>query len=242
MRSSHNNPYTGYTIDDWNWEFLKRNTRYRRLYKAVQRFKGWLDKKGFAPVASFTVFGRPFQFERNDRGYGWEWRYKPNGKKPIYLNDFSSPDNPSSRRYKGKLIKKLKPVTQIDGSLDRHGHGWTPAILQDHEIAIQIDTRFKSEEILCSLKNILTTIQPNKKPHLEKYKDYLRVWDLRQQKVTQKEIAEIVWRDEYKIKGGENYLGEKNVLLQRASDHEKAAQKLIEASFPPKKRSPKIKK
>jgi len=45
VRSSPNNPYAGYTIDNWNWEFLKRNTRYRRLYKAVQRFKGWLQKK-----------------------------------------------------------------------------------------------------------------------------------------------------------------------------------------------------
>jgi Family of unknown function (DUF6499) len=114
------------TIDDWHWEFLKRNTRYRRLYKAVQRFKAWLEKKGFARVASFPVFGMPFRFERHDRGNGWEWRYQRNGKKPVYLNDFSSPDNPSSRRYKGKLIKKLKPVTQIDRSVDRHGNGWTP--------------------------------------------------------------------------------------------------------------------
>jgi hypothetical protein len=122
MRRSHNNPYTGYTIDDWNWEFLKRNTRYRRLYKGVQRLKAWLDNKGFAPVASLTVFGRPFRFERNNRGNGWEWRYQPNGKKPIYLNDLSSPDNPSSRRYKGKLIKELKAVTQINGAMDRHGN------------------------------------------------------------------------------------------------------------------------
>ena len=171
MRSSHNNPYAGYTIDDWNWEFLKRNTRYRRLYKAVQRFKARLDKKGPAPAVSFTVFGRAFQFERHDRGNGWEWRYKPNGKKAIYLNDLSSPDNPSSRRYKSKLIKKLKPVTQIDGSVDRHGNGWTPAILQEHEMAVQIDTRFTSKEIFCRLKNILATIQPKKKLHVSSLPD-----------------------------------------------------------------------
>jgi hypothetical protein len=99
------NPYANYHIDDWNWEFLRRNQRYKRAYKAVQRVKTWLDKKGFAPVASFTVFGRPFRFERHDRGNGSEWRYQRNGKTPIYLNDLSSPDNPSSRRYKGKLIK-----------------------------------------------------------------------------------------------------------------------------------------
>jgi len=46
--------------------------------------------------------------------------YPPNGEKPFYLNDLSSPDNPSSRRYIGKLIKKIKPVPPIDGSVHRH--------------------------------------------------------------------------------------------------------------------------
>jgi hypothetical protein len=238
MRSSHNNPYAGYTIDDWNWEFLKRNTRYRRLYKAVQRFKARLYKREFARVASFTVFGKPFQFERNDRGNGCEWRYKPNGKKPIYLNDLSSPDNPSSRRYKGKLIKKLKAVTPIDGSVDGHGNGWTPALLQEHEIAIQIDTRFGKEEIVYSVEKLLGNIQPKKKLHVKKYKNYLAVWDLRQQGKTQNEIAEIVWPVEYKTKAkavSDYVTAEKGFLIQRASHHEKAAEKLIEASFPAKK-------
>ena len=71
-------------------------------------------KKGFACVASFTVFGKRFQFEPDDRGNGWEWCYRGNGKQPIYLNDLSSRENPSWLRYKSKLIKKLKPVTQIE--------------------------------------------------------------------------------------------------------------------------------
>jgi len=126
MRTSQNNPYAGYTIDDWNWEFLKRNRRYKKAYKAVQWLKARLDRKAFFVAASFSTFGnafgQQFRFTRVDRRNGWEWRYKGNGKKPIYLNDLSSPDNPSSRRYKGKLIKKLKPVTQIDGSVDKHGN------------------------------------------------------------------------------------------------------------------------
>jgi hypothetical protein len=78
--NSQHNDYAGYTVDDWNWEFLKRNSRYIRLYKGVQRFKTWLGKKGFAPIASFTVFGKQFQFERDERSNGSEWCYKPNGK------------------------------------------------------------------------------------------------------------------------------------------------------------------
>ncbi len=72
---------------------------------------------------------------------------------------------------------------------------------------------------------------------MDKYKDYLTVWDLRQQGKTQNKIAEIVWPDEYKAKGGSDYTtGEKGFLIQRVSDHQKAAQKLIEASFPPRTR------
>jgi hypothetical protein len=141
-------------IDDWNWEFLRRNQRYKRAYKAVQWLKARLDRKAFTARVSFTAFGMQFRFRRIDRGNGWEWRYQPNGKQPIYfLNDLSSPDNPSSRRYKGKLIKKLKAVTRIDGLVVEDGNGWTPALLQEHEIAVQIDTRFTKKEIISSGDN-----------------------------------------------------------------------------------------
>src|SRR5215813_10618319 len=95
MRTSQNNPYAGYAIDDWNWEFLRRNTRYKRAYKAVQWLKARLERKAFLVAASFSTFGNAFgqqlRFTRVDRGNGWEWRYKPNGKQSIYLNDLSSP-------------------------------------------------------------------------------------------------------------------------------------------------------
>src|SRR5262249_14583840 len=122
MRTSQNNPYAGYTIDDWNWEFLKRNQRYKRAYKAVQWLKARLDRKFFSSTAYFSAFGMRFRFRRIQRGNGWELVYQRNRKQPIYLNDLSSPDNPSSRRYKGKLIKKLKPVTPIDGN--KNGSVW----------------------------------------------------------------------------------------------------------------------
>jgi hypothetical protein len=38
------NPYANYHIDDWNWEFLKRNSRYRKAYKAVQWLKAMRNK------------------------------------------------------------------------------------------------------------------------------------------------------------------------------------------------------
>ena len=36
MATDTENPYANYLIDDWNWEFLRRNRRHRRAYKAVQ--------------------------------------------------------------------------------------------------------------------------------------------------------------------------------------------------------------
>ena len=176
-----------------------------------------------------------FRFERSDRGNGWEWVYRGKANNPIYLNDFASPTNPSSRRYTGKLIKKLQAVTAIDGSVDRVGNGCATARLQEHEIALQIDTRFTRQEIVSAVEKLLKTIQPKKKLHVKKYRDYLAVWDLRKEGRTLKEIAEMVWPDKYKTKGGSNYPGEKWVLIQRASDHEEAAKKLIDSSFPSKK-------
>jgi hypothetical protein len=80
VRNAQNNDYAGYTIDDWNWEFLKRNECYKRAYKAVQWLKARLDRKALTVAVSFTAFGKQFRFARVDRGNGWEWCYQRNGK------------------------------------------------------------------------------------------------------------------------------------------------------------------
>jgi len=38
-------PYSTYDLDDWQWEFLRRNPRYIKAYKAVEWLKKRLDKK-----------------------------------------------------------------------------------------------------------------------------------------------------------------------------------------------------
>ena len=35
MATHTENPYANYGIDDWNWEFLKRNERYKRHTKPL---------------------------------------------------------------------------------------------------------------------------------------------------------------------------------------------------------------
>jgi hypothetical protein len=235
MERKASNPYLGCQLDDWSWEFLRRNTRYIKAYESVQRLKARLDRES-RHFISFALFRIEYRFVRTNRGNGWEWRYERPGKHPIHLNDLPSPDS-SSRRYKGKLLKKIEAVTPIDATIDEDGFGWTPAALHDYEIAIQIDTRFSSHEIKSALQKILDMVQPKKKLHVKKFKDYLAVWDLRQQGKTLKEIAQLLWPEEYAIKGGPDYhTAEKGSLVQKVSDHENAAQSLIDGSFPRRKR------
>ena len=57
MATDTENPYVNYHIDDWNWEFLKRNERYKRAYKAVQWLKAKVDRNFFTSDANFTHLG-----------------------------------------------------------------------------------------------------------------------------------------------------------------------------------------
>jgi hypothetical protein len=71
----------------------------------------------------------------------------------------------------------------------------------------------------------------------------LEVWDLRNEKLTDTQIAQRLWPDEYATNGGrDSGTGDKGSLIQRVYDYKDAADKLIENSFPRKRRSPKIKK
>src|SRR5262249_16937367 len=111
------------------------------------------------------------------------------------------------------------------------------------EVVILLDTRFGFKEIIVDLKDQLDPYLAKQRNRVTNYKNYLTVWDLRQQGLTMDEIACKVWPTDYEELGGSDYtIGEKGTLIQRVSDHEKAAAKLIEQSFPPRKRSRKIKK
>ena len=51
MGKEQKDPYKSYTISDWKWEFLRRNPRYIKAYRAVE----WLKRR---PNRSFIGFGR----------------------------------------------------------------------------------------------------------------------------------------------------------------------------------------
>jgi hypothetical protein len=67
------------------------------------------------------------------------------------------------------------------------------------------------------------------------------VWDLRREELTDTQIAQRLWPDEYATNGGrDSGTGDKGSLIQRVYDYYDAVKKLIDNSF--QRRSPKIKK
>jgi len=107
------------------------------------------------------------------------------------------------------------------------------------------------ESILATIKRALrqafhdrrNQVSTRRRRRLDKLDSYLAVWDLRREGLSADEIAPKLWPTEYTKKGGrDSAAGDKGPLIQRVYDYEQAAQKLIEESLPPRKRSPKIKK
>ena len=114
--------------------------------------------------------------------------------------------------------------------------------LARHEVVALIDSRFSLKEILADLKVELRPYLTKQREQVRKYKDYLAVWDLRQKGLTAEEIASKLWPNDYEERGGRDDIGGKSTLTQKVYDYEQAAQKLIDESFPSRKRPRKIKK
>src|SRR5262245_53314608 len=146
-------PCSTYDLDDWQWEFLRRNPRYIKAYKAVEWLKKRLDRKrDLRGSGFFRAFGLLYHFSWtgmvSDSGYYEGWMYhgsshrtKGNG---VYNNDAASGSflnlpspSASSADYK-KFIGKRPAVSEIY-KVTFGEDQWTPALLKDHEIAVEID-------------------------------------------------------------------------------------------------------
>jgi len=255
MPKRKQDPYRSYDIDDWKWEFLRRNSRYKKKYRAIEWLKRRLSKSSSGSKGSFRAFGLrcSFSYVLRSKG-GDEWHFdhsaiyrkkgieQRSGDQYTFL-DIPSPDAPSTE-YKKKVLRKTDAVSEIsDIRGEEPWEVWTPSELQEHEIAVQIDTRYSEKEILSQLKRVLKTYRPKQRNQIKKYKDYFAVWVLRKGGRTADEIAPELWPKEYEKIGGRNPdTAEKGALIQRVYDYEKAVQKLIDQSFPPKSRPPKIQK
>jgi hypothetical protein len=82
--------------------------------------------------------------------------------------------------------------------------------------------------------NVISPYQEDNRYHLELYSDYLKVWQMRKDKVSRSKIASSLWpRDYNKNKAN---------AIQKTRHCEKKFQELIDDSFSERNQSPKIKK
>ena len=251
MQNKRQKPSDGYTIADWKWEFLRRNLRYREAYRDVewlkQRKGGWV--KGFGllrPVNSWDV-AEKIQQQCSLREA--KLRNKPSEQRNLW----PLPDPTlSAHEYKHSPVQ-ISPIVGVWGPRDFKGYSAHPEAdeppiitAEDNQVVVVIDTRRTMEEIVYELKVYLGPYLSEQRKQLKNYKDYLAVWDLWEKDLNAEKIARRLWPKEYARKGGRDYgTGEKSALTQRVYDCRDSAQKLIEESFPlrkRKKRPPKIKK
>ena len=107
----------------------------------------------------------------------------------------------------------------------------------EYQLPLLIDARYDTDRIVSELKEILKYHRPKNRHQTRLYKWYLAVWDLRKDGLTDTAIAQRIWPDEYSAIGGrDSGTGDKGALIQRVYDYESAAQRLIDNSFPLKKR------
>jgi hypothetical protein len=266
--------YSNYDLDDWQWEFLRRNAGYIEAYKAVEWLNRKLDQKLAANKffkGDFTLFRFTFCFSHigipdprgvHDRWYGHKnfrrvWKYhdsfvtEGNGRIHRYSNlrhhwVTTNPHRelPSPNLSVGELRERFPkniPVYEIPPHVPEEAWDlwWTPS--NKYEIAVGIDTRYPTSKITSELKKILGEHKANQRQQLKLYPSYITVWDLRSEVLTDTQIAQRLWPDEYATNGGrDSGTGDKGSLIQRVYDYYDAVKKLIDNSF--QRRSPKIKK
>ena len=241
-------PYSNYDLDDWQWEFLRRNPRYIKAYRAVEWIKKRLEKKaasGSGQNTSFVVFGTSYWFTAAYFSGGrvvWkynEWTGNEGEMAQGWYLDLPSPEA-ASQEYKEKILRMRKPravVTWGEWSDEDETYYEIHPPYAERKLNLVIDTRYDIQKIVAELKKILKDKKLKQRQRFELYPDYLKVWDLREEGLTDSQIAQKLWPDDYAADGGrDSGTGDKGALIQRVYDYESAAQRLIDNSFPLKKR------
>jgi hypothetical protein len=225
-------PYSNYDRDDWEWEFLRRNKRYKLRYRAVQRAKerrwGFEVDEEFVSIAENWAADLCRQLSLcNPRRID-----DPNGREDFGL--LPNPDLPRDKFMRSpvkrfRVVVMNSPKSGIFLPEDEFESG----IPKEYKVTVDIDSRYKLEDILDDLRKALLVHLRKKKYHTNKFKSFLRVWDLRDKNVLDDAIASEVWPEKYKEFAKKDFrLEQKNPLHQRVHDQAKAAQTRIENAFP----------
>jgi Family of unknown function (DUF6499) len=232
-------PYSNYDRDDWEWEFLRRNKRYKLRYRAVQRAKerGW----GFDGDEEFLFIAENWAADLcrqlslcNPRRIDDPSDHEDFGLLP-------NPDLPRDR-FTRSPVRRFRAVVMNSPTSDIFllEDLFESGIPKEHKVKVDIDARYKLEDILDELRKALPSHLGKKKYHTNKFKSYLDVWDLRQKEKLDDAIASELWPEEHKKLAEKDFrLEQKNPLHQRVHDQAKAAQRLIDNSFPRKRDSSK---
>jgi hypothetical protein len=180
-------PYSNYDLDDWQWEFLRRNPRYIKAYKAVEWLKKRLDKN--TPRfqnGSFKAFGVSCHFSRVHAAQRFVWSYEEKWTdhdgsftSGWYL-DLPSP-SASSDKYKTKILRMGKPRAVVklgEWSEEDETHWDIRPPFEEYKLALLVDARYDTERIISELKDVISSYKSKNRYHVELYSDYLRVWQL----------------------------------------------------------------
>jgi hypothetical protein len=248
-----------YTLADWKWEFLRRTPQYRKAYKAVewlkkraQRKNGSPSVKGFGLVEAVHLLNLINRVQKllslNHPPLKDELKDDSRSYRPF---ETLPPPELAASEFEYSPVG-IAPVNGIfthhdfQGHYSGHPNDEEPIqlVADENQVIVVIDIRCKLEDIISNLRSELRPYLSTQRDQLAKFSDYLAVWDLRQEGTTHDEIARTLWPEEYKVKGGRDpELSEgKGPLLQRVHDHEVAVRRLIDASFPRKKRTTRAKK
>jgi hypothetical protein len=238
-------PYSNYDLDDWQWEFLRRNARYKRAYKVVEWLKKRLEKKpaSFSGGGkSFVAFGTSYWFSPVFLSDRLVWRYDekwPGDEGDMELGwylDLPSPEE-SSQEYKAKILRMRKPRAVVklgEWSDEDETHYEIRPPFEEYKLVLLVDARYDTDRITSELTEVISSYKSKNRYHLELYSDYLKVWQLRKDNVRRSKIASSLWPHDYKKN--------KTNAIQKTRYCEQKFQELIDNSFPAKKHSPKNKK
>jgi hypothetical protein len=226
----------------YKWEFLRRNSEYRRDYAKFNRTFGvWIKKHGRHPwmidksdAATRYYFDRIYPEEYKLRE---KWGvYFP--KDPKYNMDFQKipksiidphtmPILPAFCARTMWVWRNPEPI-HPDWRLDLYIclAGPKADIMDQVEMAIDIE--------LSRRRKIIEKPKNKTRKRLDHYSDYLKVWDLYQTKKGFRMVAEAIWPDEVSYwdtnpKG--NRRNPLNPIVQRAKDQYQAARRLIEGGY-----------
>jgi hypothetical protein len=145
--------YSNYDLDDWQWEFLRRNRGYKRAYKVVEWLKKRLEKKTASPSGggkSFVAFGTSYWFSPvflSDRlvwRYDEKWTGDEGDMELGWYLDLPSPQA-SFQEYKEKILRMRKPRAVVilgEWSDEDETHYDIHPPYVEHKLALVIDTRY----------------------------------------------------------------------------------------------------